>query len=203
MKEFWNDRYSSETYAYGTKPNDFFKDQLLKLLPGKILLPAEGEGRNAVFAAKNGWQVDAFDISQEGRNKAVKLAEKNDVIIHYKVGALEQLFYPPESFDVIGLIFAHLPSQARTANHKALSKLLKKDGVIILEGFSKAHIRFQKQNPSVGGPSNPDALYLTADIAEDFKDFEVLELEEKTIELNEGSYHVGKASVIRFIGKKK
>ena len=62
-KQFWDDRYSSGNYIYGTQPNRFFKEQIDKLEPGKLLLPAEGEGRNAIYAAREGWQVDAFDIS--------------------------------------------------------------------------------------------------------------------------------------------
>ena len=73
----WNDRYSSEEFAYGTAPNNYLKEQLEKLKTGSILFPAEGEGRNAVFAAKLGWKVSAFDISAEGKNKALKLAEAN------------------------------------------------------------------------------------------------------------------------------
>ena len=203
MKEFWDERYSSDDYAYGVDANEFFKTELHELQPGTILLPAEGEGRNAVFAAKNGWRVEAFDISSEGKNKAMKLAQMNNVTIDYYLGELSQLSFNPESFDAIGLIFAHLPSSARRANHRALAKLLKKGGIIILEGFSKSHTDFQKQNPSVGGPSNPDALYTTQEIAEDFEGFEIINLEEKMIELSEGAYHVGTGSVVRFVGRKK
>ena len=76
MKEFWEIRYAEKQYAYGENPNVYFKEQLDKLKPGKILLPAEGEGRNAVYAAKQGWEVMAFDLSSEGKNKAEKLAAK-------------------------------------------------------------------------------------------------------------------------------
>ena len=43
IKEFWDGRYSVPEYAYGVDPNEYFKEQLDKLSPGKILLPAEGE----------------------------------------------------------------------------------------------------------------------------------------------------------------
>jgi hypothetical protein len=48
MKEFWNERYANEEYAYGEEPNEFFKQELARLQPGRILLPADGEGRNGV-----------------------------------------------------------------------------------------------------------------------------------------------------------
>jgi len=81
MTEFWNERYAAEEYAYGTEPNIFLKEILEQLTPGKILFPAEGEGRNAVFAAKLGWTVTAFDASTEGKRKAEMLASKNKVQI--------------------------------------------------------------------------------------------------------------------------
>lgn len=72
----WDDRYSEKEFAYGEEPNNYLKEQLSKLTPGPILFPAEGEVRNAVFAAKMGWNVSAFDISIKGKTKAIKLAEK-------------------------------------------------------------------------------------------------------------------------------
>ena len=79
--ERWNDRYSNEEFAYGENPNNYLKEQLEKLPAGNILFPAEGEGRNAVFAAKLGWAVSAFDISDKGKKKALQLAAKNNVNI--------------------------------------------------------------------------------------------------------------------------
>lgn len=69
MNEFWETRYKSPTYAYGTKPNEFFKESIDKLNPGRVLLPAEGEGRNAVYAAQRGWSAEAFDFSEAARPK--------------------------------------------------------------------------------------------------------------------------------------
>jgi len=74
MKDFWNERYDEESYAYGNSPNVFFKQQLDKLKVGSLLLPAEGEGRNAVYALSWGWEVLAFDFSESAMVKAKKLA---------------------------------------------------------------------------------------------------------------------------------
>src|SRR6476660_9748257 len=113
MNESWverlNDRYSKDEFAYGEQPNNYLKAQLEKLDVGTILFPAEGEGRNAVFAAKLGWTVSAFDISVEGKNKAFRLAEANQVTIDYRVGELESLNYDSEQFDAMALIYAHFP----------------------------------------------------------------------------------------------
>lgn len=117
----WNERYSSDDFAYGTTPNQFFKNEIEKLSIGTILFPAEGEGRNAVFAASLGWHTFAFDISVEGKNKAMRLAETCNISIDYQVGLLENMNYHAEQFDVIALIYAHFPAGIKSKYHKTLS----------------------------------------------------------------------------------
>ena len=199
----WNDRYSSEEFAYGTAPNNYLKEQLEKLKTGSILFPAEGEGRNAVFAAQLGWIVSAFDISAEGKNKALKLAEAKNVVIDYQVGELETLNYQAEQFDVIALIYAHFPAAIKSSIHQTLETYLRKDGYIIFEAFSKKHLEYLAINDKVGGPKDIESLFSIEEIQSDFPDYEIIQLEEKEIELNEGLFHNGKGSVIRFVGKKK
>jgi len=201
--ERWNDRYSSEEFAYGTAPNNFLREQLEKLNSGTILFPAEGEGRNAVFAAQLGWKVSAFDISAEGKNKALKLAEANNVVIDYQVGELETLNYQAEQFDAIALIYAHFPAAIKSSIHRTLENYLSKDGYIIFEAFSKKHLQYLAINDKVGGPKDIESLFSIEEIQSDFPDYEIIQLEEKEIELNEGLFHNGKGSVIRFVGKKK
>ena len=198
----WDDRYKSEEFAYGTAPNNFLKEQIEKLNPSTILFPAEGEGRNAIFAAKLGWKVSAFDISEEGRNKALLLAKNNNVSIDYQVGELETLDFEEQQFDAIALIYAHFPPAIKSEIHKQLDKLLKKDGIIIFEAFSKKHLEYLAINDKVGGPKDIESLFSIEEIKADFPDYEIIELDEKEIELNEGLFHNGTGSVIRFIGRK-
>ncbi len=199
----WNERYKEKKFAYGITPNKFLKKHLEKLKTGKILFGAEGEGRNAIYAAKIGWDTSAFDISIEGKNKALKLAKENNVSIEYKVGELPNLGYKNEQFDVIALIYAHFPPKIKSEYHKLLNKKLKKGGLIIFEAFGKKHLEYQKRNPRIGGPPNLDSLFSTEELKSDFKNYEVLELTETEAELNEGLYHNGIGSVTRFIGIKK
>jgi 2-polyprenyl-3-methyl-5-hydroxy-6-metoxy-1,4-benzoquinol methylase len=200
--ERWNERYRQSGFAYGEQPNGYLKEQLEKLKAGTILFPAEGEGRNAVFAARLGWKVSAFDISEEGRKKALSLAEANQVTIDYQVGELQNLNYQPEQFDAIGLIYAHFPAEIKSVYHKSLDKYLRKGGVIIFEAFSKSHIEYIARNEKVGGPNNISMLFSIDEIRSDFPGYDIIDLEEKEIELNEGVYHKGLGSVIRFAGQK-
>ena len=201
--ERWNERYRAPEFAYGEQPNVYLKETLETLPFGSILFAAEGEGRNAVYAARLGWQVSAFDISMEGKKKATQLAERNHVTIHYHVGDLPTLTYQAEQFDVIAFIYAHFPADVKSAYHQHLDRYLRKGGLIIFEAFSKKHIDYIAANEKVGGPKDIASLFSIDEIKSDFAQYEIIELEEKEIELSEGLYHNGKGSVIRFVGKKK
>lgn len=200
----WNERYSKEEeFAYGELPNDYLKKQLDRLDAGTILFPAEGEGRNAVYAAKLGWKVSAFDISIEGKNKALRLAENQHVKFDYQVGALHALNFKYDQFDAIALIYAHFPADIRSLYHIELDKYLRKGGVIIFEAFSKRHIDYNSKNKKVGGPKEIDMLFSIDEIKADFINYDFEELAETEIELSEGLFHNGKGSVIRFVARKK
>jgi len=203
MKEFWDNKYSANEYVYGEEPNDYFKYALDTFLPsGKLLLPAEGEGRNAVYAARKGLKVVAFDQSIEGKKKAIKLAGKAGVKIDYRVGELPDLQLTGETFTAAALIYAHFIPQLRSEYHRLIGKLIKPEGLIIVEGFSKEHIEYQDKYPNIGGPRNIEMLYTMEMIRNDFDDFEPVESSEGELELSEGSSHIGIGNVIRFIGRK-
>lgn len=198
MENFWDKRYSNTEFAYGTRPNLFFAEQLGKLEVGKIILPCEGEGRNAVYAAKRGWKVEAFDFSEQGFKKANALAIENKVSIDYRISDTFAAEYPQESFDAVALIFAHLPSPARKRLHEKCISWLKPGGVLILEAFNTLQI----QNTS-GGPKEPPMLYSEEMLEEDFKGLKVRLLTSIKTILSEGEFHQGAADVVRFVGIKE
>ena len=195
MTNMWDERYAQEEYVYGKEPNKFFSQELIKHNAGKILLPAEGEGRNAVHAAKLGWEVFAFDSSSEAIKKAEKLASENKVKISYQLSSFEEVDYPDNFFDVIGLFYAHTFSRAE--NHKKLINFLKSKGTVILEGFSKKQI-----NNNTGGPRKIEMLFSKEELQSDFARLSELKIWEEALHLEEGKYHQGKSSVIRLIGQK-
>ncbi len=199
MKQMWDERYAGEEYAYGEAPNAFFQATLDRIdRPGRILLPAEGEGRNAVYAASRGWAVEAFDISPVGREKAFRLAAKHGVHIDYEVADYESVSIEPDAYDVVALIFAHVHERARRSLHRRLSQALVPGGIMILEAYGKEQLRY-----GTGGPPNEELLYALDEIREDFSGLALLHLEQIETEIHEGKYHHGLSSVIRFVGRRK
>ncbi|MFH1197699.1 MAG: class I SAM-dependent methyltransferase [bacterium] len=197
MKEHWNRRYSSQEYIYGTEPNEFFKQEIEKLFPGIILLPGEGEGRNAVYAAVKGWVVDAFDQSEEGKRKALLLAAEKNVDINYVIAGYEDLEFAGNKYDAIGIIFIHVNEEMKTQLAAKTISALKPGGKLIMEVFEKE----QLGKPS-GGPKEQELLYSLEDVVNMFNELEFEKFTKESVQLDEGNYHKGEASVIRFVGIK-
>jgi 2-polyprenyl-3-methyl-5-hydroxy-6-metoxy-1,4-benzoquinol methylase len=197
MKEMWNKRYAESEFAYGVNANSFFKSKIDIYQPGTILLPAEGEGRNAVYAARNYWDVYAFDFSEEARKKAMLLAKENNVKINYFCSSFQEIELPWNFADCLALIFIHIPDEIRTRIHRKMLNYLRPGGKIILEAFSKEQI-----DKSSGGPKDVSMLYSEEELREDFKSLTEMKIELVEENLDEGSHHSGIASLIRLTGIK-
>lgn len=197
MSLHWDERYNRKEYVYGSTPNVFFENQLTDLKPGVILLPCEGEGRNALFAAQSNWNVVAFDSSEVGKNKAMALAAQNNVSYDYQILDVNEANFEPESFDVIALIYAHFKPMLRSKFHGTLQRWLKPGGKIILEAFNPEQLNYNS-----GGPKDLDMLYSTDILYKDFEGMKIELIETSTIVLDEGAFHQGDAAVIRFVAQK-
>ncbi len=195
---FWDARYSNEEFIYGREPNSFFKEQIDRLMPGKLLMLGEGEGRNAVYASKKGWKVDAVDFSSNAKKKTLSWANQNNVKLDYTVANLIDYIPSKEYYDAAGLIFIHLnPANCRLIFDR-LSEALQTGGKIIMEVFSKNQL-----GRTSGGPQDLNVLYSIDEIKSYFPSIHTILLEEKKIILNEGKHHSGEASVIQFVGEKR
>jgi hypothetical protein len=196
MKEFWDERFGQDEYVYGTEPNEYFKMQIDKLNPGTLLLPAEGEGRNAVYAALQGWEVTAVDFSSQACRKALDLAARYEVRIDYRVSALSD-FSADTEFDAIGLVFIHFFHEERKRIHSRLLNMLKPGGYLIAEFFHKNQI-----NNNSGGPPVVEMLYNSEELTEDFGNLDILSLEHRKVILSEGPFHNGPADVLSLLARK-
>lgn len=197
MKDFWEQRYAEDGYSYGEAPNSFLKSVIDTVTPGTILLPAEGEGRNAVYCASIGWEVDCFDYSENGKKKALELAEKRGVHINYAIDNLMS-FRPTKSYNAIALTYIHQPPDIRKKIHGFFTAYLKPGGIIVLEAFAKEQL-----GNSSGGPADISMLYSMEELSDDFSNLSIEALERVTCVLTEGKYHQGKAEIVRMIGRKK
>ncbi len=197
MKAMWNERYQQKEFQYGTNPNEFMATQLKQFIPGRILFPGAGEGRDAVFAAKLGWESHAFDLSEQGHAKAMRLATEQKTQIHYKVADASQIKFPLDSFDVIALTFFHLPREIRLSFYQHCISWLKPGGIILLEGFTKNQLGLTS-----GGPKNPDWLFSSKELTKEFPGLDILINKELRRTLNEGPLHQGPAQIVQFKAQK-
>lgn len=197
MKHLWDDRYGTGQFIYGKEPNGFFSTELSKVDPGLLLLPGEGEGRNAVYAAGSGWHVDAFDQSKVGGDKALAFASEMKVQINYEIRTLEEFHFKPNHYDVIALIYFHCAQTEREYLHRMALESLKPGGKIILEAFHKEQL-----GKNTGGPPSLALLFDEALLLSDFADLQAELIEKQTLTLDEGAFHQGEASVLRYTGVK-
>lgn len=197
-KSFWDHVYSEKQYVYGTEPNEFFKQYLNSCVKsGYLLLPGEGEGRNAVYAARKNWRVDAFDISNVAQRKAIALAKQNKVKINYWIQDLLHYVPRPDTYDLIGFFFVHLPKSQRKYVSERLWEALKPGGKILFEVFELGQLELR-----TGGPTETELLYDAQEFHFDFPCFRIEFFQSITRELHEGSRHNGPARVIQCIGYK-
>lgn len=201
-QEFWDKRYGESDYAYGIEPNAFLVAQKERIQKGmQVLVPGDGEGRNSVWLAQQGTDVLAVDLSEVGLQKAVALAKKADVNIRSECTDLTTRNWSSDRYDLVVSIYLHFSPNVRPKIHFSMLNSLKPGGLIILEAFTPKQLEYQTKFNS-GGPPVADMLYSSELLKTDFEMAQVIELQETEVELREGSYHSGLASVVRAIFQK-
>ncbi len=159
-------------------------------------MPAEGQGRNAIYAASKGWQVDAFDFSEVAQEKALAFAKQKKVVINYELKSIED-FKADKKYDVVALLYVHLPEAIRQQFHKAIYDSIKPGGYLVVEAFAKEQLAFDS-----GGPKDVALLYDAPSICSDFPFIHLLSCGQSVVELDEGAYHKGKAALLRMTGQR-
>ena len=198
----WNERYNEAEYVFGTEPNDFLTE-VFENIPagGRVLCLAEGEGRNAVFLAEQGYKVTAMDLSEVGLNKAMKLASDKGVDIKIEVADLADYQFGEAQWDGIVSIWAHLPESVRQYVHAQITPALKPAGVFILEAYTEQQLAMD----AVGGPpaTQKERFGSLAILRTELADLEELIGTEKLRMISEGKRHQGLSAVVQYLGKKK
>ncbi|TPW16008.1 MAG: Methyltransferase type 11 [Halothiobacillaceae bacterium] len=194
----WDERYSAEEYVYGTTPNDFLVENISYLPKGRVLSLAEGEGRNAVFLAKQGYSVTAVDASLVGLNKARKLAEENDVVIELIHADLADYEIGKNRWDGIVSIFCPLSSSLRKELYKRVIAGLKQNGVFLLEAYTPDQLKH-----GTGGGSSVDSMQSAETLSLELSGLKFNHLIELERNVVEGLYHTGIAAVVQAIATKE
>jgi len=194
----WDERYQKSTLTYGAEPNDFLTEQVGRLRPGSCLCLAEGQGRNAVWLAEQGFEVTAVDQSSVGMARAQNLAAEHGVVLETEVADLAQYDLGVASWDNIVSIFGHLPSELRRDVHRRVIGALRPGGVFLLEAYNPA----QLETSGTGGPSDADMLPTADELTEELNGLDIVFAREIVRQVNEGEFHKGEGAVVQFVARK-
>ncbi|NOZ04451.1 MAG: class I SAM-dependent methyltransferase [FCB group bacterium] len=196
-KQHWDQHYATSEYVYGVEPNQFLKDHARLIPKGKVLCVADGEGRNGVWLARQGYEITAIDYSREGLRKARRLAERFQVTIKLVEADLLSYHFGSEEYDGLVSIYSHFDAENRIKLHRNYAQALKPGGVLLLEAFSK-----EQEKYSSGGPKDIKLLYDEESLRASLPEMEIVLLREEIVTLEEGALHRGPAAVVRGIFRK-
>ena len=192
----WNNRFSKDAYIFGTEPNEWLQQHASLWTSGStILCVADGEGRNSVWLARQGHQVEAFDISDVGVSKARRLAEENHVKVEYTTAGCDEFTWKPNYYDGVVAIFIQFADpMLRSKLFENMARSLKPGGSILLVGYAPKQLEY-----GTGGPSELSHLYTPDMLREAFASLNIEVLEEYETELSEGEAHKGQSAVIGLV----
>lgn len=180
----WDKTYLRKDYVFGKDPSEFLVKIIDQLPIGKALDIAVGEGRNAVFLAKKGFQVEGVDISVVGLRKAQKLAAENGVKIQTVNADLNKYKIQPNSYSVIINIL-----YLQRSLFPEIKSGLKRGGMVVFE----THTIDQLKNP--GAASWVKEYLLEKDeLKKAFSDFEIISYTET---------NNGKDALARLVARKR
>ena len=196
---FWDARYATDDYIFGTAPNRFLESQIAHIKPGmQALSVADGEGRNGVWLAEQGARVHAVDVSPVALEKARKLAAVRGVALDFEQADILGWDWPEAAYDLVAAIFIQFaPPPERDHVIAGIRRCLKPGGLLILQGYTPKQIEF-----GTGGPPSAANMY-TADLLRDwFGDWDILHLAEHESVIREGSHHHGMSALIDLVARK-
>lgn len=203
LQAFWDERYGDQAFAFGEAPNDCLVEQLTAhppLVPAKpahsktALALADGEGRNGVWLAQQGYGVTSVDVSPKGLEKAQGLAAQRGVSIQTVLADLTAFDFGQQAWSVVASIFLHLPAERRRDVNRRAVAALQPGGIFIFEGYGKDQLRY-----GTGGPKEESLLYDLAELKADFDGLPVQALHHFSGErlVQEGVRHTGLAAVVQ------
>ena len=164
-----NERYAGSELVWSAAPNIWVEQLTRDLRPGTALDIAAGEGRNALWLAARGWHATAVDFSAVALQRARSLAKEH---LGPDAGALEtveadvQTWVPQAgSFDLVLVVYLHLPGSQRRAVMSAAAKAVARGGTLLIVGHDLENL-----TSGYGGPQDPEVLYRPSDLVADIQE---------------------------------
>lgn len=196
-RDTWEERYSAADYVFGVAPNDFLAERVALLAPGDALCIAEGEGRNAVHLAREGWVVESFDLTDAGVRKTLALAAENGVEVDARVADASEFDLGIDRWDLIVSVFAHMPPPVRRDLHRRVAAALRPGGHVVLEAYRPAQL-----GRGTGGPLVAELMMSLDDLRAEFEGLEFVHAVETERSVVEGTGHTGDAAVVQVVARR-
>jgi SAM-dependent methyltransferase len=194
--ETWNRRYAEEGYAYGAQPNAFLM-QMKPLLRagGRVLCLGDGEGRNGVWLATQGFDVTSLDWAAIGLRKAEWLARRiGAAITTVEADVTTHDLQAGGPWDAMVSIFLHLPAAPRRALHARCVQALRPGGVFVLECYTSEQLHYAS-----GGPREAELLPTLAELETEFPGCTIEHQFSGERLVLEGRLHTGLAHVAQIV----
>jgi 2-polyprenyl-3-methyl-5-hydroxy-6-metoxy-1,4-benzoquinol methylase len=166
-------------------------------LGSPVLCLASGEGRNAVWLARQGLEVHGVDSSAVGIAKTQRLAAEHGVQVQAEVADLATWDLGEARWGGIVAIFAHLPPPVRSRVHGAIVRALRPGGVLVMEKYTPNQLTF-----GTGGPPVEAMLYTEQLVRSELAGLSFERLEEVERDVVEGRFHHGRAAVLQVVARK-
>lgn len=194
----WDRRFDRPDYLFGTEPNAYLKQQGHLLSPGLTLCLADGEGRNSVWLAQQGHQVQAFDFSPNAIAKGQRLAQAQGVTVAFTCCAWADFDWGEARYDhVVGIFFQFAPPTERDALFARIDACLKPGGRVLIQGYTPKQLEH-----NTGGPGKLEHLYDEALMRSYFPRYEWLDLRTYEADIHEGDGHHGPSGLLGLVAQK-
>ena len=196
----WNKRFAADGYLFGTEPNAWLKEHAAVWSSGqRVLCVADGEGRNSVWLAQRGLQVQAFDISDVGVAKARRLAAERGVQVDFQVADCDGFAWPEAVYDGVAAIFIQFADPAlRERLFARIQRCLKPGATLLLQGYTPKQLEYR-----TGGPPLLLHLYTEAMLREAFAAMDIVVLREYEADVAEGSGHLGCSALVGMVARRR
>jgi len=168
----WDARHAARDPIEARDPDPTLVAEVGALRPGRALDLATGDGRNAIYLAGQGWQVTAVDFSSVALERACASAGAAGVDVDWIEADLLDWSPPASTFDLVAIVFLHLPPDERRVVYARAAAALRPGGTFLVVGHDRSNLV-----DGMGGPQDPTVLFTPAEIVAELSGFSVVRSE--------------------------